>query len=163
MVGLERNLMKALIRALALAGVLIATSSVAPAMVQGETVAAVATPPTPLPKADIKKAISRIRRAYRKDVPCGEAAYCATYFDTFGVALTFSDGTIEPFAHQQRLKRTGHDCIQEARVALDEGNRALAVQWTMAAYLDDPLTRNWLADHPDAVLEGLRHFGDGPS
>jgi len=155
--------MKAIVRTLVVSGILIVTSSVAAGEIPVDVAASATSAPAPVSKADIRKAISRIRHAYRKDVPCGEAAYCTTYFESFGVALTFNDGTIEAFAHEQRLKRSGHDCIQEARVALDEGNRALAVQWTMAAYLDDPLTRNWLADHPDAVLEGLRHFGDGPS
>jgi hypothetical protein len=156
--------MRALLQALAVsaallvhAGALPATAAAAPT---ATNTASPASAPTPVSKADIRKAISRIRRAYRKSIPCGEAAYCATYFETFGVALTFNDGTIVPFAHEQRLKRSGHECIQEARASLQEGDRALAVQWAMAAYLDDPLIRNWLADHPDAVLEGLRHFGD---
>ena len=126
----------------------------------GASAAAAASAPTPVSKADVKKAISRMLRAYRIKVPCRDVARCATYFESFGVALTFSDGTIAPFAHEQRLERSAHDCIQEARAARREGNRALAVQWVMAAYMDDPLTRNWLADHPDAVLEGLNHFGD---
>lgn len=154
--------MKAMVRTLALCGVLIVTASVAPATVQGETpvdVGAHATN-TPVSKADIRKAVSRIRRAYRKDVPCRDVAHCALYFDSFGAALTFSDGAIAPFVHEQRLERSDHDCIQEARAALARGDRALAVQWAMAAYMDDPLTRNWLGDHPDAVVEGLRHFGD---
>ena len=116
--------------------------------------------PAPVSKADTRKAISRLRRAYRKTVPCRDTTHCATYFDSFGAALTFNDGTIAPFVHEQRLERSDHDCIQEARAALSRGDRALAVQWAMAAYIDDPLTRNWFADHPDAVLEGLRHFGD---
>jgi hypothetical protein len=85
---------------------------------------------------------------------------CAAWFSSFGTALTFNDGTLAPLAHEQRLSLSGHDCIQRARAALHEGNRALAVQWVMAAHLNEPLIRNWLADHPDAVLEGLRHFGD---
>jgi hypothetical protein len=126
----------------------------------GVSAAASASAPTPVSKADVKKAISRMLRAYRSNVPCRDVARCATYFESFGVALTFSDGTIAPLAHEQRLERSGRDCIQEARAARRGGNRALAVQWVMAAYMDDPLTRNWLADHPDAVLEGLHHFGD---
>ena len=153
--------MRTLVRALAVSGVLIVTGSIAPAMEQGETPADVAArAPAPVSKADIKKAIARIRRAYRNSVPCQDDARCATYFESFGVALTFNDGTIAPLAHEQRLKRSGQDCIKEARAARRQGDRALAVQWVMAAYMDDPLTRNWLADHPDAVLEALRHFDD---
>ena len=153
--------MRTMVRALAVSGALIVTASIAPAMDQGETpAAAAASAPAPVLKTDIKKAISRIRRAYRSNVPCRDPARCANYFESFGVALTFSDGTIAPFAHEQRLERSGRDCIQEARAAWRGGNRALAVQWVMAAYMDDPLTRNWLADHPDAVLEALRQFGN---
>jgi len=164
--------MRTMVRALAVSGALIVTSIV-PAMDQGQTPADVAaappggaspaasaSAPAPVSKADIKKVIARIRRAYRNSVPCRDDARCATYFESFGVALTFNDGTIVPFAHEQRLERSGRDCIQEARAAWRGGNRALAVQWVMAAYIDDPLTRNWFADHPDAVLEGLRHFGN---
>jgi hypothetical protein len=151
--------MRTMLRALAVSGALMVTASVAPAMDQGETPAA-ANAPTPVAKADINKVISRIRRAYRNDVPCHDDARCASYFESFGVALTFNDGTIAPFAHEQRLERSGRDCIKEAREARRQGNRALAVQWVMAAYISDPLTRNWLADHPDAVLEALGRFGD---
>jgi hypothetical protein len=161
-----------MIRALAVSGALMVAASVLPAMEQGEkranvgaratdaSAAATASASTPVAKADIKKAISHIRRAWGSDAPCSGAARCAAYFESFGAALMFSDGTIVPLAHEQRLNRSGHDCIQEARASLHQGNRALAVQWVMAAHLDNPLTRNWLADHPDAVLEGLSHFGD---
>jgi hypothetical protein len=178
--------MRTTIQALAVCGALIVTANVAAAMAQGQTPLAVgahatntsalsatgadaptvtnsappANAPTPVSKPDIRKAVSRIRRAYRKNVPCRDVGHCALYFDSFGAALTFNDGTIAPFVHEQRLERSDRDCIQEARAALSRGDRAMAVQWAMAAYIDDPLTRNWLADHPDAVLEALRHFGD---
>jgi hypothetical protein len=113
-----------------------------------------------VPKADVKKAISHIRHAWGSRAPCVGTERCAAYFESFGAALTFNDGTLVPLAHEQRLNRSAHDCILEARAALQRGERALAVQWVMAAHIEVPLTRNWLADHPDAVLEGLRHFGD---
>jgi len=121
---------------------------------------AVASVSTPIPKADVRKATSQVRRAWSSSALCSDTVRCAAYFSSFGTALTFNDGTLVPLAHEQRLSLSGHDCIQHARMALHQGDRALAVQWVMAAHLDDPLTRNWLADHPDAVLEGLRHFGD---
>jgi len=124
------------------------------------SVAVPASASMPIPKADIRKATSQIRRAWSSTAVCSDAVRCAVYFSSFGTALTFNDGALVPLAHEQRLSLSGHDCIQHARAALHEGNRALAVQWVMAAHLDDPLIRNWLADHPDAVLEGLRHFGD---
>lgn len=137
-----------------------ATNTSAPSTAAAADGPAVSTAaPAPIPNADIKKAISQIRKASRSYTPCDRPAQCSGNFDTFGVALTFSDGTMAPFAHEQRLKQSGHDCILNAREALQRGDRALAVQWVMAAHIDDPLTRNWLGDHPDAVLEGLRRFG----
>jgi hypothetical protein len=154
--------MRAIMRMLMLACVLSVTASVAAALEQSETPPPDALDPAaaPVPKADIKKAISHIRHAWGSGAPCPNVERCAAYFEAFGAALTFNDGTIAPLAHEQRLNRSAHDCIQEARAALHRGDRALAVQWVMAAHMDVPLTRNWLADHPDAVLEGLRHFGD---
>jgi hypothetical protein len=156
--------MRALLQALAVAGALTVGTSTLTAAAEAPAVSNSAplpvSAPTPVSRSDLRKASSRLHRAYRKDVPCRDVARCAVYFETFGAALTFNDGTIAPFAHEQRLERSDRGCIQEARAALSRDDRAMAVQWAMAAYIDDPLTRNWLADHPEAVLEGLRHFGD---
>ena len=127
---------------------------------QAPSAAASASISTQLPKADLREASSQIRRAWSSRTLCWDTVRCATYFSSFATALTFADGTLVPLAHEQRLSLSGRECIQHARAALHEGNRALAVQWVMAAHLEDPLIRNWLADHPDAVLAGLRHFGD---
>jgi hypothetical protein len=158
--------MKVMIRTLIVACAFAVAGSDALAL--GETLPAAGTPattesastPAPVPRSDLKKAISHIRRAWSSGAPCSGAERCAAFFESFGAALTFNDGTIVPLAHEQRLNRSAHDCILEARAALHRGDRPLAVQWVMAAHMDVPLTRNWLADHPDAVLEGLRHFGD---
>ena len=156
--------MRVSLRALAVSGALIVAAGVAPALAQSAPpadagAAAPTSAATPISKADIKKAISQIRKASRSYVPCERPLQCSGNFESFGVALTFNDGTMAAFAHEQRLKQSGHDCIVNARGALARGDRALAVQWVMAAYMDDPLTRNWLSDHPDAVLEGLHSFG----
>jgi hypothetical protein len=167
--------MRALLQALAISGALIVAVGAAPAVGQSAppadvsasaaaangsaSAAAPASAPTPVSNADIRKAIAQIRSASRNYAPCERVAQCSAYFDSFGVAITFNDGSMAPFAHEQRFKLSGHDCIQNAHAALQRGDRALAVQWVMAAHMDDPLTRNWLGDHPDAVLEGLRHFG----
>jgi hypothetical protein len=149
-------------RVLAICGALIVALAQTPAGADAAApaLAAPVSASTGIPKADIRKATSQIRRAWSSKALCSDIVRCAAYFSSFGAALTFNDGTLVPLAHEQRLSLSGHDCIQHARAALQEGNRALAVQWVMAAHLDDPLIRNWLADHPDAVLEGLRHFGD---
>ena len=167
--------MRASLLALAVSGALIVAVGVAPAMGQSVPPADVSAPaatapptdasasatapaPAPVSNADIRKAVSQIRNASRSYAPCERVSQCSAYFDSFGVALTFNDGTMAPFAHEQRLKQSGHECIQNARKAVQQGERALAVQWVMAAHMDDPLTRNWLGDHPDAVLEALRRY-----
>lgn len=158
--------MRSLLQALAVSGALIVAAGVVPAVGWSEppadasaTVAAPANTAAPIPSADIKKAIYQIRKASRSYAPCDDRTpHCSGNFDSFGVALTFGDGTMVPFAHEQRIKQSGHDCIFNAREALKRGELALAVQWVMAAHMSDPLTRNWLGDHPDAVLEGLRRF-----
>jgi hypothetical protein len=147
-------------RALVLCGALIIVQAQTPTDAQAADVAVPANASAQIPKADIREATSQIRRAWSSRTLCWDTVRCAAYFSSFGTALTFNDGTLVPLAHEQRLGLSGHECIQHARAALHEGNRALAVQWVMAAHLDDPLIRNWLADHPDAVLEGLRRFGD---
>ena len=150
--------MRASLQALAISGALIVVVGAAPAVGQSTPPADISAS-APVSNADIKKAISQIRSAARNYTSCERVSQCSAYFDSFGVAITFNDGSMAPFAHEQRAKLSGHDCIQNAHAALQRGDRALAVQWVMAAHMDDPLTRNWLGDHPDAVLEGLRRVG----
>jgi hypothetical protein len=78
------------------------------------------------------------------------------------VALTFNDGSIVPFAHEQRLKASAHDCIVNARAALERGDRGLAVQWVMASYLRNDAFRSWIGDHPDTVVAALQRCCDKP-
>ena len=111
---------------------------------------------TPIPADDLRKALSEIRSSWREFEKCSRSKVCSDYFESFGVGITFNDGTLVPFAHVQRLKASRHDCIVNARDALDRGDRAMAVQWVMASRMLEPLDRNWLGDHPDAVLEALR-------
>ena len=114
-----------------------------------------AVPPVAVPSGDKKKALSILRRSTRDYEPCKRS--CFAYFDSFGVAFNFADGTIAAYAHEQRGKISGHDCVVNARSALARGDRSLAAQWMMAAQADI-LNRNWIADHPDAMLEALRTF-----
>jgi hypothetical protein len=111
-----------------------------------------------IPADDLKKAGSEIRASWHDYDKCTRSKVCSSYFESFGVGLTFGDGEIVPFAHVQRLTASRHDCIVNARDALDHGNRGMAVQWVMASQMLEPLDRNWLGDHPDAVLEALRHI-----
>jgi len=110
-----------------------------------------------IPAADMKKAISILRRSTRDYAACTRVKTCSAYFDSFGVAFSFADGSIAAYAHEQRGQISGHDCVVKARTAMNSGERSLAVQWMMAAQADI-LNRNWIADHPDAMLEALRTF-----
>jgi hypothetical protein len=120
--------------------------------------AAGATTALSIPADDLKKAGSEIRASWHDYDKCTRSKVCSSYFESFGVGLTFGDGEIVPFAHVQRLTASRHDCIVNARDALDHGNRGMAVQWVMASQMLEPLDRNWLGDHPDAVLEALRQI-----
>ena len=110
-----------------------------------------------IPSADMKKAISILRRSTRDYAACTRVKTCSAYFDSFGVAFSFADGSIAAYSHEQRGPISGHDCVVKARTAMNSGERSLAVQWMMAAQ-SDILNRNWIADHPDAMLEALRTF-----
>ena len=104
-----------------------------------------------------KKALKAVRRSWVNFNVCDRANVCGTYFDTFGVALSFNDGTITPLAHERRRTLSGHDCIINARESLQHGDKGLAVQWVMASEIDDLQLRAWMGDHPDAVIEALQH------
>lgn len=114
-------------------------------------------PPVAIPPADMKKALSILRRSTRDYAPCTRVQNCSAYFDSFGVGFTFADGTIAAFSHEQRLQISGHDCVLKARGAFGRGDRSMAVQWMMAAQADI-LNRNWIGEHPDAMLEAIRTF-----
>jgi hypothetical protein len=108
-----------------------------------------------VPASDVKKALAAIRSSWKNFNGCDRQNVCGLYFDTFGIALEFNDGTIAPFSHLRRHLLSAHDCILNARAALEEGDRGLAVQWAMAAKAEDPPQRNWMSEHPDAVVEAL--------
>jgi hypothetical protein len=144
--------MRTSLRALAMCGAL-ATAAVLPpalAQIEGAPQSAAA-----VQARDVKTAASEILSAWHNYGQCDNTKICSAYFESYGVALTFNDGTIVPFSHTQRLTASAHDCIVNARAALARGDRGLAVQWVMASYLHDALFRNWLADHPDAVISAL--------
>jgi hypothetical protein len=110
----------------------------------------------PAPQGDVKKALAEIKNSWRNYDHCDGSKLCSDYFDSFGVGLTFSDGQIAPFTHTRRLTASAHDCIVNARAALDHGDRGMAVQWVMASE-PSSTRRSWLGDHPDAVIEALHH------
>jgi hypothetical protein len=134
------------------------TQPASPAQPASLAPAADATTVVSIPADDLKKAGSEIRASWHDYDKCTRSKVCSSYFESFGVGLTFGDGEIVPFAHVQRLTASRHDCIVNARDALDHGNRGMAVQWVMASRMLEPLDRNWLGDHPDAVLAALREI-----
>ncbi|MFL6603875.1 MAG: hypothetical protein ACJ8R9_21460 [Steroidobacteraceae bacterium] len=108
-------------------------------------------------EADVNTAIGYVKDAWNDFTHCRRPSACNTYFESFGVAISFGDGSIAPFAHVQRLTATSRDCIKTARALLEQGDRSLALQWVMAARIENKRVRDWLGNHPDAVLEALRH------
>src|SRR4051812_17704897 len=106
--------------------------------------------------AEVAEAASYLRSAAADFTNCRRASACYAYFDSFGVAIPFADGSIVPFSHVQRLTLTSRECIKKAKVLEEEGDRSLAVQWAMAARIENRSVRDWLGNHPDAVLEALR-------
>jgi len=110
--------------------------------------------PPPAGQTDIQKAYQNELWAWNDNGPCSQFLLCATYFDSWGVNLTFSDGSVAPFAHVQRLTTSAHDCIQNAKNALP-GQKGLAVEWVMASQIHNPDLLNWMKNHPDAVIAAL--------
>ena len=139
--------MRVPLRVLAIAGALTISAALCPVLAQSEAPA--------VPAGDVKKALTGIRSAWRNFNGCDRQNLCGVYFDSFGVALTFNDGTITPFSHMRRRTLSPHDCIINAREALDHGDRGLAVQWVMAAKAEEVALRTWISDHPDAIVAAL--------
>jgi len=109
-------------------------------------------------RADVVQAATYLKSAAADFTNCRRASACKIYFDSFGVAIPFADGSIVPFSHVQRLSATSRECVKKAKALEEEGNRSLAVQWAMAARIENRTVRDWLGNHPDAVLEALRQF-----
>jgi hypothetical protein len=152
--------MRASFRALAIAGALTTMAALFPLRAQSDAAAAGddAPPRAVVSDADVKTALTEIRNSWRDFTVCDRSDVCSAYFDTFGVALTFNDGSIAPFTHTRRRTLSAHDCIVNARAALEQQkDRGLAVQWVMAAEAERPKLRVWMGDHPDAVIEALHH------
>lgn len=151
--------MRASFRALAIAGALTAMAALFPLTAQSDVADVGDDAPrrVVVSDADVKKALTEIRNSWRDFNTCDRSNVCSAYFDTFGVALTFADGSIAPFSHLRRRTLSAHDCIVNARAALEQKDRGLAVQWVMASQAERPPLRVWMGDHPDAVIEALNH------
>lgn len=104
---------------------------------------------------DVTDVLEHVQAAWLDYNQCAPAEFCNSYFDSFGVALMFADGSTQPLAHVRRLDASAHDCIENAKDALASGDRALAVQWVMASQ-HSAAVREWMRQHPDAVLDVLR-------
>ena len=126
---------------------------------QGQVAAPSPAPPatSSVDPADVVTATAYVKEAWNDFTHCRRPSACNSYFESFGVAISFGDGSISPFAHVQRLSATSRDCIKTARAYLEQGDRSLAVQWALASRVENKQVRDWLGSHPDAVLEALRH------
>lgn len=105
---------------------------------------------------DVEVAREHIDWAWHDNGPCTKLFLCLTYFDSFGANITFGDGSIAPFVHITRALTSAHDCIKNAKDYLGKGDRAMAIQWVMASQIHNEGVRNWLRDHPDAVIAALQ-------
>jgi hypothetical protein len=103
---------------------------------------------------DVREIEKAMHKAWKDTTRCFDASLCNSYFDSFGVGLLFADGAARPFAHMQRGPASPRDCIRNAKLALSNGDRALAVQWVMAT--QRARIRDWMREHPDDVIERLR-------
>jgi hypothetical protein len=112
--------------------------------------------PTRAADLETKQVLKPLREAWRDHSPCWSVSVCDSYFDSFGVALLFADGTTAPFQHVQRLTISAHDCLENAKDYLARGERGLAVQWAMASQRSASV-RDWMREHPDDVIELLRN------
>jgi hypothetical protein len=148
------------LRALAISGALTLVCALSPANAQGDSTSQ--STDSGVSEKDIKTVLIELRAAWRDYAPCEPHSVCDAYFESYGVALTFNDGSIVPFAHEQRHKVSAHDCIVNARAALERGDRGLAVQWVMASYLRNDPFRSWIGDHPDTVIAALQRCCDKP-
>jgi hypothetical protein len=115
-----------------------------------------APPQVQVSAAELNTATTAVNNAWNDFNGCRRPSACKAYFESFGVAISFGDGSIVPFSHVQRLTATSRDCIKNAKSYLEQGNRSMAVQWVMASRIEDVGLRGWLGNHPDAVLEALR-------
>jgi hypothetical protein len=113
--------------------------------------------PVTVSAADLATATNVVKEAWNDFTGCRRPSACKANFESFGVAIAFADGSMSPFSHVQRLTATARDCIRNAKAYLEQGNRSMAVQWVMAARIENTGVRDWLGNHPDAVLEALRH------
>ena len=109
-----------------------------------------------VPPADVDQATAYLKSAANDFTNCRRPSVCEAYFDSFGIAISLADGSIHPYSHVQRLSATSRECIKKAKALEQEGDRILAVQWAMAARVENRTVRDWLGNHPDAVLAALR-------
>ena len=107
----------------------------------------------PEPAPDVAFAFSNIQWANGNTGPCTQFWLCLTYINEVGIK--FSDGNFGPTIGVWRGLSSAHDCIQNAKHALSEGKKGLAVEWVMASQIHNPPVKDWLRDHGDAVVAAL--------
>jgi len=111
--------------------------------------------PAAAQQVDRSQVVKHMNAAWHDRFRCMPVDFCSSYFDSFGVAIVFADGTASPFEHEQRGETAGHNCIKLAKSYLAKGDRGRAVQWAIASQTS-VYVRDWMREHPDEVLELLR-------
>jgi hypothetical protein len=108
-----------------------------------------------VPGSDVDHAWTAVNWAWHDDGPCTRFVLCWTYINGAGIA--FSDGRVGPFVQIYRDGKSAHSCIQSALDALygNPSNPGLAVEWVMASQIHNPPEKDWLQNHPDAVIAAL--------
>lgn len=104
----------------------------------------------------VEHAYSHILWAWNDHGPCTRFWICLTYVNSVGIR--WENGEVTPTFAVWRGARSAHECIQNAKDALSAGNPGLAVEWVMASQVHNPPVKQWLHDHPDAVVAALQRI-----
>lgn len=110
--------------------------------------------PAAAQQVDRSQVLKHMNEAWHDRFRCMPVDFCSSYFDSFGVALVFADGSASPFEHVQRGDTAAHKCIKLAKGYLAKGDRGRAVEWAIASQTSLNV-RDWMREHPDEVLELL--------
>jgi hypothetical protein len=102
---------------------------------------------------DVQNALMHVSWAWGNHGPCTRFFLCLFYIDH--VEFRWTDGSVSFGPRIQRLTTSAHDCIQNAKNAVQRGEKPLAVEWVMASQIHNPPAWEWLRTHPDAVITAL--------
>ena len=104
---------------------------------------------------DVDNALVLMRWGWAENAACSNETTCTKTIER--LHFRWADGTQEIGPIIQRWTASPHDCIQNARNALKDKHRALAVEWVMASQAHNAPAEQWIRNHPGAVLDALQH------